>query len=263
MKDIILIKLGGSVITDKAREKIPNLSVISRLAQEIGQVYKAGSALMVIGHGAGSFGHPQAKKYNTAEGNLDTNSKLGAAIVRKAVTELNSIVVAAFIKQQLPAITLSPNSFVVSNKNQVSDIFLPPLIESLNNRMIPVIHGDVVADKSTGWTILSGETILNALAIRFLGEGYNPQLIIEVGKTQGVYDENNQTIANINRSNFKSIFKTIRESEHDDVTGGMLHKVKSALDMADRGIKTQLISADPGNLSKAIRGHKVQGTLIS
>jgi len=55
---MILIKLGGSIITGKAEYRAFNKDTVSRLADEISRSDKD----VIIVHGAGSFGHIIAKE---------------------------------------------------------------------------------------------------------------------------------------------------------------------------------------------------------
>ena len=116
------------------------------------------------------------------------------------------------------------------------------------------------AGTKIGWTIYSGEQILNILALNL--SGFKPKLIIEVGQTEGVLDTNSKTIPKITPGNFKSIEKMLSETTTADVTGGMKHKVQEALTLAQKGIPTLLISSKPGNPKNAILGKKTQGTWI-
>lgn len=261
-KSIILIKLGGSIITDKNSEKKADLTKIQQLAQEIHGAKRKTADLIVLGHGAGSFGHPQAKKYGTKEGLTELESIIGMAQVRSAVTELNALVINALIAAQEPAITISPFSFITSSNKVFNSLFLDSLLNVLDHKGLPVIHGDVITDNKIGCTIFSGETILNILAEQLQKQGYVIKCIIEVGKTDGVYDENGETIPEINSTNFSQMKHVLQQSEGIDVTGGMLHKVEEAYTLAQKGIPTLLISANTGNLQKAIVRDKVSGTWI-
>ena len=61
----MLLKLGGSVITDKTQPFTARTDVIERLAREIKNALdeRGDDLQLIIGHGAGSFGHPLAEKY--------------------------------------------------------------------------------------------------------------------------------------------------------------------------------------------------------
>ena len=87
-----ILKLGGSVITDKKKPLTPNLQAIERLANEIAQAKV--SSLIVV-HGGGSFGHYLAKQYNLTEGYGDTSQVFGFSETHRAMTKLNSLVMEA------------------------------------------------------------------------------------------------------------------------------------------------------------------------
>lgn len=55
---MIIVKLGGSVITDKAEYRRFRADTVARLASEIAS---SGERVIVV-HGAGSFGHILAKE---------------------------------------------------------------------------------------------------------------------------------------------------------------------------------------------------------
>lgn len=262
MKNLILIKLGGSVITEKSARKKANIDVIEKLAGEISAARKKTNDLIIIAHGQGSFAHVPAKKYRTKQGNIAKNSAYGAAMVRQECIELNSLVLNCLLKAGLPAVTFAPNSFLTTAKGQLSTVNCKPLTTALKSGLIPVVYGDVIPDEKIGWTIYSGEQVLNALALKLKGLGFKPKRLIEVGLTDGVYDEQGKTIPEINRGNLKSFQRSLGKSHGTDVTGGMEHKVKEALGIAKLGIPTLLIPAKPGNLQKAILGQNVPGTWI-
>lgn len=260
MQNLILIKLGGSTITDKTKRKAANAKVINQLAHEIAAVRKNTKDLFLIAHGQGSFAHVPAKKYRTKEGNISKNSAYGAAIVSQECIELNSIVLNYLIKAGLPALTFDPHSFLVTSNHRLVTSNLEPIAIAINSGLVPVVYGDVIPDRKIGWTILSGEQILNILALNL--KGFKPKLIIEVGLTEGVYDKNGKTTKEINSKNYKQIKKLLKGSHGIDVTGGMALKVKEALKMAQKGIPTLLISSKPGNLQEAILGKNIKGTWI-
>jgi len=76
VKKLILIKLGGSVITDKSAKFKAKPEVISRLAKEIesGRQSLREDHLFLIGHGQGSFAHIPAVKYQTQKGLINEGS---------------------------------------------------------------------------------------------------------------------------------------------------------------------------------------------
>lgn len=264
-KDVILIKLGGSVVTAKdSLEPRAQIQIIDQLAKELHEARKQTGVKVVLGHGAGSFGHPQAAKYRTMEGIVDVDSLIGAAGVRLSVAELNFIVMQRLLLAQEPVVSLPPAAILTSNDGMMASIFTEPVVNFLNAGLLPVIYGDVISDEKKGFTIFSGEQVLNLLAGSLSKLGLNPKLVIEVGDTEGVYEglTTKVTIPEINKDNFERVEALLGVSNNTDVTGGMAHKVKEAYDLAQAGIPTLLISANPGNLYKAILGQSVIGTWI-
>ncbi|MBS7631517.1 amino acid kinase, partial [Candidatus Bathyarchaeota archaeon] len=62
---LIILKLGGSVVTEKDKPVTPNKENIKRLSREIAE---AGEGELILIHGGGSYGHPVADEYNLSEG---------------------------------------------------------------------------------------------------------------------------------------------------------------------------------------------------
>ena len=74
MSELVLLKLGGSVITDKSQPFTAREDTIRRLGREIRQALEDQPNLrLVLGHGSGSFGHVVAQNYRTREGIIDTH----------------------------------------------------------------------------------------------------------------------------------------------------------------------------------------------
>ena len=256
MNNLILIKLGGSIITNKKIAYSARKSVIRRLAKEL----KKNHGGFILAHGSGSFGHTSAVKYGGKKG---YKSKIGIAKVALDAMEINKIVMKILVDEGLPVVAFSPMSMILANAGEMTKSFFEPITIALDQGLIPVVYGDVVWDKTWNSTIFSGETILNKIAIYVISKGYKVSKIIQVGETNGVYDNNKMTIPLITKNSWLSVKKFIFKLKTNDVTGGMLHKIEHALEMADLNIETLLINGKIKNeLLHAILGGKVEGTLI-
>ena len=65
---MIILKIGGSSLTNKdSSESEVNFESLERIALEIKSSLDNGPKQLIIVHGAGSFGHPPAKKYKIGE----------------------------------------------------------------------------------------------------------------------------------------------------------------------------------------------------
>jgi isopentenyl phosphate kinase len=149
------------------------------------------------------------------------------------------------------------NSFMLEN-GRIKKMFIDPIQEMLDRKLVPVLHGDVVMDKTRGGAVLSGDRIVPYIA-RKLGA----DKIGIASNTDGVLDANGQTIPVITPASFNEIRSLIGGSSHTDVTGGMLGKVQELVDLADMtGIESRIFNAaSPGNILEFMKGAAI-GTLI-
>lgn len=263
MKELILIKLGGSLITDKSRPYTVKPLIIRRLAKEIKFCWDKGFRF-VIAHGSGSFGHTSASKYQTAGGLKDKESVFGLALVQQDAIAINRIVNKIFLEESLPVLSFAPSSFSLAISCKLSAIFVKPIIEALEIGALPLVFGDVILDKARGCCIFSGETTLDNLISPLLKSGFLVKKIIQVGNTDGVYDKEGKTVLKIDSKNFTAIKGLIGTSSSTDVTGGMLHKIEESLKMARKGIDCLIINGEREKaLSKAILGEPIQGTIVT
>lgn len=268
MKNLILIKLGGSVITDKSKEFTARSKNIKKLAGEVKRAKKVFKGSIIIGHGAGSFAHTPAAKYQTKKGFINKGSinkkgLMGMSIVEDAARQLNAIVIKEFLSESLPVFPFSPASFMVSDIKGGVKSHIDAVKNALRVGAIPVVYGDVIMDKTRGCTIFSTEKILSVLA-EDLKKDYRIRVIF-VTDVDGVYDRDGKTIPVITSSNFDQLKTSIAGAKNTDVTGGMLHKVEESLKLAkDLEIRTLIVNGTrDGELEKSILGEKTEGTLVT
>jgi len=257
MKQIVLVKLGGSAITDKSKSKTINLTVLKQLAQEL----KRAKLPLLLSHGAGSFAHRSAEKYGGKKGYTTTK---GIAQVASDVRELNFLVTKTLIDAGLPAIAISPMSMIFTDKGEIVQQNFAIIEEMLTQGLVPVVYGDVLWDQSWKSTIFSGETTLNHIAIYLQEKGYTVREVIQVGNTSGVYNAKGKTIPSITSASWPTLQKNITTSTTIDVTGGMQHKVEEALKLTSYHIPTTLINGTKKfELLHALTGKNAHATHIS
>ncbi|MCX6764747.1 MAG: isopentenyl phosphate kinase [Candidatus Nealsonbacteria bacterium] len=263
MKNLIFVKLGGGLITDKTTPYTPKLDVIGRLAQEIIEARKEKNFNLLLGHGGGSFPHTSAKKYKTHEGFLNQESKYGFCKVRSDAAELNQIVIKFLIEAGEKVFSIPPSSCFLSSNSEISDSYLKTTKKLLDYNIVPVFYGDAVVDLKKGCCILSTEKIL-----LYLAKKLKPKEVIIADKVDGVFTDDPlknkeaQFIPKINRKNWNKIKKYLKGSDGIDVTGGMLHKVEKSLELAKTGSKVLIINGNkPDYLKRALLG-ELLGTQI-
>ncbi|MEK7187092.1 MAG: isopentenyl phosphate kinase [Patescibacteria group bacterium] len=264
MENLILIKLGGGLITDKKRAFYARGDIIRRLGKEILEARKSCKDKIILAHGSGSFGHVVAKKYKTSEGLVNNSSFKGLTLVADAAIKINRIVMLQMLRIGLPVVSFSPASLIFAKNREQRNCFVDPIFRALELNYLPVLYGDVVFDsEENGFCIFSSEKVLEVIAGQ--ARGRFKLRILYCGDTEGVYGTNGETIGCLTRKSFSKIKGTIKGSGGVDVTGGMLHKVEESVEMATKwGVETVIFSGkDKGNLWKAIVGKSVRGTKIT
>jgi len=262
-KPLLFLKLGGSLITDKASPHTARLDTLMRLVEELASFKCANpGAQLILGHGSGSFGHVPARRHSTRKGVRNAGEWAGFVEVWRQANALNRIVVDALGRGGLNAISFSPSGCVLARDGRVASWDLAPIQAALEAGLLPVVHGDVVFDSMLGGTILSTEDLFAHLA-----PSLAPSRILLAGLEPGVwadYPECTRIIPEITESNYHHIAPSLAGSANIDVTGGMASKVRQSLDLADKnaGMEILIFSGErPGEVQKALDGETL-GTVI-
>jgi isopentenyl phosphate kinase len=228
MSERILLKLGGSVITDKNADCTINYEQLSTVASAISRTSLGD---MVIIHGAGSCGHPEAKRFRLDNGAV-TGQTEGIYVTHQAVSRLNNAVVDTLREKGVPAVGVHPLHAGVADKGRLVAFEHRHLETMLRLGMVPVIHGDVVMDLSRGACIISGDQLVTYLAIALS--------INRVGlatDVPGVLD-GGRVVPEITKKMAPAL--QIGSSMYTDVTGGMRGKINELLGLAEAGIGSEI-----------------------
>jgi isopentenyl phosphate kinase len=229
MTELIFLKLGGSLLTDKTEKEALRGETLARLAAEIAAARAAKPDLtLVLGHGSGSFGHVAAAKYDTRRGVHSPSEWFGFAEVSDAAARLNRHVVGALLAAGVPAIGLAPSASTEVLDGRITYIASSPVKAALSAGLLPVVYGDVAFDAARGGTIISTEEILIFLAITL-----RPAWFLLAGETAGVLDQAGRVIPILTPTNLAEFQSTLGGSRGTDVTGGMAAKVSAMMSLVE------------------------------
>ncbi|NIA10155.1 MAG: kinase [Nitrospiraceae bacterium] len=243
---MIAIKLGGSVITDKEKEYCFKKRITYRLAEEIAS---AGKDVLIV-HGAGSFGHPQAKKYRLNEGFVDRERQVeGISLTHFSVRMLNLKVMEALRHAGIPAVSIPPFPFI-------DNAFSEKVGRAAGEGLTPVTFGDVLLDGNV--SIVSGDYLMEILSREF-----GVERAIFVTNVDGIYEDPGRKESLIKECTVKELENVFfGENAGADVTSGMAGKVKSIKEIAHSGIEVGIINGrKSGRLRDAIYG-SIKGTRV-
>lgn len=261
MKGLTSLKLGGSVLTDKDSFLKADIPTMRRLAQEIArsQIHR-----FLIVHGAGSFGHPLAKKYGITDGFKNKRQLLGFCEIRMAMIELNRLLVDALLKEKVPAVPVFPCSYVTTHKGRIESIDLTPIIGLLRLGFVPVTCGDVVYDSAIGFTVLSGDQLISHLSVNL-----NVSRIVLGVDVDGIFTSNPKTnpdaelLDRLSLDEVRNLVSSLGESNSTDVTGGMFGKISELITAVEKGIEVIIMNASKhGRMQEVLAGGDFIGTRI-
>ena len=274
MDNLVFLKLGGSLITDKERPRTPRVDVLEHLCRQIADVYARDRNLpLLIGHGSGSFGHVAAKKYGTRQGFPPLTSPSGGkdfssywhgfTEVWYEASTLNRIVMEALRAANIHAMAMPASASVIARDGEVAAWNLEPIKRALFNGIVPVVYGDVVFDETRGGTILSTEDLF-----MYLARELRPQRVLLAGLEAGIYADfpaRTRRVTRVSPASYPEIRRSIGASAGIDVTGGMDSKVEQMLKLVEEipTLEVQIFSGEAeGNLKRVLEGEAL-GTLIS
>lgn len=262
--ELVLLKLGGSLITDKDKPYTPRLGKLKELSLEIKAALDSAPGLkLILGHGSGSFGHVAAKKHGTRNGVQSKEQWLGFTEVRYQAAELNRYVLQSLLEAGIAALPFPPSASMISDERKIVRHNVETIHKALAAGLLPVVQGDVAFDETLGGTILSTEDVF-----AFLVEQFPAARILLAGIEGGVWEDfpaRTRLLKQIQLSDYESKRGGIQGSASTDVTGGMKAKVEEMLSLIqkNRMLTAQIFSAEePGMLTRALRGENV-GTLLA
>lgn len=114
-KYLVFVKLGGSLITEKNAPYTINYQVLTRIVKELKEAIDNDHHLqLLIGHGGGSFPHPVAQAFKTAEGFIQDTSVRGFALCQNAASTLNRILVDLMADYAINAVSIQPSACCIA-----------------------------------------------------------------------------------------------------------------------------------------------------
>ncbi|TFG29734.1 MAG: type 2 isopentenyl-diphosphate Delta-isomerase [Promethearchaeota archaeon] len=261
---IILLKLGGSLLTDKNKPFSIREGIIKNA---IKQIIDAKVKIILI-HGGGSFGHPVAKKFNISAG---LNPKipdqiLGLAETHQSMNKLNSYIVNLFLEQKYPTLSLQTSSIFVKNINKISTYSIDIIEAALDLNILPILYGDIILDKQGSFSIISGDKIILELCANL--NKYNVSKVIFTIETDGLFitDMKNKTKSILTTKCYFSDLEKLdlaNLGEKIDVTGGIRGKINIIKQIGNYNIPVQIVNGLKNeNILKALKGHKIRCTEI-
>lgn len=256
---LIIVKLGGSLITDKSRRFSLNAEVVRRLGRELAEAVGRSGADLIVIHGGGSYAHPVAKEYSVSEGLRSRGGLRGFIETSRVVRMLCLDVLSNLIEGGLMAISIPASSIFTTRSGRISTCNLEPVLSALRLGLVPITSGDVVFDRDLGFTVLSGDEISSYLAVRL-----RAKRLIFAMNVDGIYVRDWAT-GGVKVAEEFSRGMSIAPigGSVEDVTGGISRKIEEGFAAAEAGVEVLFINGlAEDRLRGAVLGLPVPGTRL-
>lgn len=258
-----LVKLGGSILTDKGRERVFRRAVAKRLMAEIA---KSGVPTVVL-HGAGGYGHPPAERHNIGRRRVATEARVGVSETLAGVQLLMAEVTAVAFAAGLRPIPVPLHLHCTSEGDALLGLPVQRISSLLEEGYTPILAGTLVRDADLGWRVVSADELLEVLA-----EEMAPRLAVYATDVDGVYsgDPASDPAATLMARVGPAELETMEHSaeaavaggSRPDVTGRMLGKVRRAMAVSDICPTLIVNGTVRGRLLDALKGKAVKGTRV-
>ena len=271
MRDRVVIKWGGGLITDKSSLCTPNLEVLKQLASTVAECHAAGQEVILV-HGAGSYGHLRAKNWRLNEGHIAdipqpegsicTTQRDAVEQVRQEMLELNQHVCAALADAGISSVVHPPHQWATNTGMDFQGDL--KRFTFLNDDQIHITFGDVVeVEGQQQFGILSGDDLVVRLALELPRV---KRLVFAIGGVDGLlrvppeFATDDDLIENWSPD---IEFEGVHQSDID-VTGGIGLKASRGAHVAAHGIEVLMVNGGiPERVLAAMLGNAVRGTVVT
>jgi len=256
----VVIKLGGSVITDKRLAFKADLRSMHRIARELARVRDR----LILLNGAGSFGHIPVKRFGLDEGfSREKTSRF--ARTKLQLLRLQEMLVSILCSHGIPVVPFTPSSFMIARSGRLCRAELGPIREFSELGLVPLFGGDLVPDLEQGWRVVSADQMAAWIAPRI-----GASMIIYGTDVDGLYSSDPKTckdaelLETISCSEIRKIAGSALGSRMPDVTAGMQGKLFEAEHAAKKGVEVVMMNLrKPENLHPILKGRRGRWTRIS
>lgn len=256
-----MIKLGGSLITDKSMPKGLDREALDGACSMVGSIIKLGFMPIII-HGAGSFGHIMAKKWGIQDGAdsaIIDGQRDAVRQIRMDMRDLSTFVIGSLEKNGVRAEMLPPSDWATGTgpcfEGDVSGFIRD------KEGVVPVAFGDVVEVRGLSeFGILSGDDLMLRISKEVPHVSHS---IFLMSGADGVLDKPPDKGGKLIR-----ILSSDSEIEHEheadvDVTGGIALKIDRARGIAESVDEVWIINGnEPGRVLELLSDGSTTGTKI-
>lgn len=215
-----LVKLGGSSISDKTKPLSYREDWIRGFGRLVNEYLRLGSKFVFV-HGGGSFAHPLALAYGLNR-YVDEGQLIGVSLTSAILLKLSFKLILTMSQVGVPIYPIRTGSvYAISDGKPHALIDMAHLYSIMGRGLVPMFFGDVVISNE-GFSIISGDDIMLDLGMKL-----RPRAAIFLTDVRGILSPTGDLVKVIRDADV-----IVREGESIDVTGGLLRKLRVALELS-------------------------------
>ncbi len=261
METATIVKLGGSIITDKSKECTPNLEAIYNAAEDLASYHRP----LILLHGGGSYAHPIVRRARLQLGITTRFQLRQISETELHLDELTRIIGVSLLKSGKPFVAIRPMSFTILKRGEIVRHFIEPIVRALSLGLVPLIHGDLAFDVQKGCGVVSADRIASMLGVRL-----KLSRVLFGCDVDGVFTQDPKTSRNaklieeVSKKNYLRVLSALEKTPSSDATGSMLGKVREAIRLARHGQTSYIFNMGREHaLRDALNGTLSRGTKFS
>lgn len=254
---IMLVKFGGSLITDKAGGGGLRPARLRKIARAVAAATGPSAPNLVIVLGGGSIGHRAAVRYGLAEGAV-----IATQIHRmsRSMFLLKCRLAQALERFDIAGLPFHETSTLLAEGATVS-CQAQAMASAIGKGFIPILSGGPVLS-SQGMVAFNSDRIGHAL----IASGcFKLERFILFSDAPGVIGKSGEVIRILTEANLDEVANLKLREGVVDVSGAMMSKVETGLDLARLGVETMICGLDglePLSFSNILKFGAVLGTRI-
>lgn len=264
-----VIKLGGSLLTDKSKPYSMREEVIKQIASEIKQCVDEGlGGRFVLVQGVGSYGHPPVLEFKLYKGFIGEEQLWQISWTQSKVDELREYLTKCLQDVGIPVIRFATSSIFSSTEKVLDECNFKPLAGYLGIGMVPLLGGDMIYDTGMGFRVMSGDLIAYTLA-----KELNATRMIFATDVKGISDKDPKMFSDarllqgVKVSEIPALISELKGNNPHDASGaivGKLQTIEMAASLIKEGMDVAILSMmESGTLHSYLKGENVLATLFT
>ncbi|WGS44511.1 hypothetical protein LFL97_28380 [Burkholderia sp. JSH-S8] len=227
----VLVKFGGSLVTDRLQHQCLNLAAVDTAAALLRRWQaEAPDAQFVAIFGGGSFAHPIVHGAQRPDGSVDplTAGKLAASL-----REMRNRIFRRFVEHGIDAVTIDETeAFLCTMEDRIR---WRSVTSAATHRTIAIMTGGAIPTRKPDRRaqILSSDDIPMAIAVET-----GPIDVVFLTDVPGVLTRDGarrQTVPVVTAATYRAVREHIGAAKIGDATGGMLRKFDAGVVLARHG----------------------------